>query len=91
LTPPDFFLWGYLKSKVCNCSQSLAALKVNIQEEIANISAETLCHIMKSAKLSLNFNAKDSHLPDIIFRTGKVVLMPINDIHQDLERILTFL
>ena len=28
LTAPDFFLWGYLKSKVCsNCSTDLRALK----------------------------------------------------------------
>jgi len=46
----DFFLWSYLKSKVyINRLQSLTALKVDIQEEIANISAETLCHVMKSA------------------------------------------
>ena len=43
LTVPDFFLWGYLKSKVCsNRPTDLHTLKGNIWEEIANISEETL-------------------------------------------------
>jgi len=35
---------------------------------------------------------KGGHLSDVIFRTwtGKIILMPINDIHQDLERILSY-
>jgi len=33
LTPPDFFMWCYLKSKVyINRPQSLVALKINIEE-----------------------------------------------------------
>jgi len=67
LTPSDFFLWGYFKSKVyINRPQSLAALKVNIQEEITNISAETLRHVMKSVqnRASACINAKGGHLPE---------------------------
>ena len=41
LTPPDFFLWGYLKSKVyVNKPRTVAELKDNIREEIAAIPAE---------------------------------------------------
>jgi len=43
LTAPDFFLWGYLKSKVYStCPTDLHALKENIWEKIAKISEETL-------------------------------------------------
>jgi len=50
--------------------QSLAALKVNIQEEIANISVKTLRHVMKSVQNRAGcINAKDGHLPDVIFCT----------------------
>jgi len=43
LTAPDFFLWGYLKSKVySNCPTDLHTLKENIWQEIAKLSDETL-------------------------------------------------
>ena len=43
LTAADFFLRGYLKSKVYgNRPTDLHALKENIQEEIAKLSEETL-------------------------------------------------
>ena len=49
LTAPDFFLWGYLKSKVYgNRPTDLHALKENIQEEIAKLSEETLQTVMHS-------------------------------------------
>ena len=49
LTAPDFFLWGYLKSKVySNRPIDLHGLKENIQEEIAKLSEETLQAIMHS-------------------------------------------
>jgi hypothetical protein len=49
LTAPDFFLWGYLKGKVCNNRPTdLHALKENIREEIANHSEQTLQVVMRS-------------------------------------------
>ena len=42
LTAPDFFLWGYLKSRVyINLPIDLHVLKENVQEEIAVLSKET--------------------------------------------------
>jgi len=43
LTAPDFFLWGYLKSKVYSTRPTdLHALKEKIQEEIAKCLEEKL-------------------------------------------------
>ncbi|XP_011065824.1 PREDICTED: uncharacterized protein LOC105152953 [Acromyrmex echinatior] len=48
LTAPDFFLGGYLKSKVyVNKPRTLDELKANIRQEIAAISAETLVKTME--------------------------------------------
>ena len=50
LTPPDFFLWGYLKSKVyVNKPRTVEELKENIREEIAAIPAEMLAAKIKIA------------------------------------------
>jgi len=49
LSAPDFFLWGYLKSKVYgNRPIDLHALKGNIREEIAILSEKTLQAVMRS-------------------------------------------
>jgi hypothetical protein len=43
LSPPDFFLWGHLKSVVClKHPHTLAELWINIQHYVANISQDTL-------------------------------------------------
>jgi hypothetical protein len=43
LTPPDYFLWGYLKQVVySNRLQTIEDLKQNIEVAISNISQETL-------------------------------------------------
>jgi hypothetical protein len=43
LTPPDYFLWGYLKQVVySNLLQTIEDLKQNIEVAISNISQETL-------------------------------------------------
>jgi len=48
-TAPDFFLWGYLTSKVySNRPTDLHTLKGNIREEIAKLSEETLQAVMRS-------------------------------------------
>ena len=50
LTLPDFFLWGYLKSKVyVNKPRNVEELKDNICEEIAAIPAEMLAKTMENA------------------------------------------
>jgi hypothetical protein len=47
LTAPDFFLWGYLKSKVyANKPNNLGDLKAAIRHEIQLISNETLAKVM---------------------------------------------
>ena len=71
LTPPDFFLWGYLKSKVyVNKPRTVEELKDNIREEIAAIPAEMLAKTMENAaKRAQNaINARGGHLRDIIFK-----------------------
>ena len=71
LTPPDFFLWGYLKSKVyVNKPRIVAELKDNIREEIAAIPTEMLAKTMENAaKRAQNaINARGGHLRDIIFK-----------------------
>lgn len=71
LTAPDFFLWGYLKSKVyANKPQTLEQLKANIRQEIAGISTETLRKTMENAekRTDLCMAANGGHLPDIIFK-----------------------
>ncbi|XP_018343288.1 PREDICTED: uncharacterized protein LOC108749221 [Trachymyrmex septentrionalis] len=70
LTAPDFFLWGYLKSKVyVNKPRTLDELKTNIRQEIAAISAETLFKTMENAakRALLAMQAQGDHLRDIIF------------------------
>lgn len=71
LTPPDFYLWGFLKSKVyANKPQNLRQLKVNIRREIRKISTETLEKVMKNAEKRAHLAIKENggHLHDIIFR-----------------------
>ncbi|QQP34944.1 Transposable element Tc3 transposase, partial [Caligus rogercresseyi] len=51
LSPCDFYLWGYLKSRVyVNRPRSLPDLKANIREEIANIPADTLVRVMANTR-----------------------------------------
>ena len=45
----DFFLWGYLKSKVyANKPESLRALKTNIRQEIAKIPVDIFQKMMEN-------------------------------------------
>lgn len=56
LTPCDFFLWGYLKSKVYKTPvESLEDLKTRIQAEIRSISRATLRKVWENTKFRLNF------------------------------------
>lgn len=71
LTAPDFFLWGYLKSKVySNKPETLEQLKANIRHEIAQITPETLANVMVNAEKRANLcvAAGGGHLADVIFK-----------------------
>lgn len=71
LTPMDFFLWGYLKSKVYDTNpRSIEALKENIQREMANITELTCRAVVDSFRRRLQ-ECRDRnglHLDDVIFK-----------------------
>ncbi|CAK1578615.1 unnamed protein product [Parnassius mnemosyne] len=72
LSPCDFFLWGFLKSRVyVNRPRTLQDLKNNIQEEIANITPALLQRVMTNTRNRYTqcIENKGRHLPDLIFKT----------------------
>jgi Helix-turn-helix domain (DUF4817) len=72
LTVPDFFLWGFLKSRVyINKPDTLQTLKDNIRHECENLSPDILEKVMKNAvkRARLVINSGGGHLSDIIFAT----------------------
>lgn len=72
LSPCDFFLWGFLKSRVyVNRPNTLEDLRANIRAEIANITAAMLVRVMNNARNRLRQCMENGgrHLPDIIFKT----------------------
>jgi hypothetical protein len=72
LTAPDFFLWGYVKSKVFenNPPRTIVDLKERIHLEINNITLATLHNVMGSfgVRLSQCVANQGRHLPDTIFK-----------------------
>jgi len=49
LTPPDYFLWGYLKGTVYrNKPRTTDALKANIAEEILAVTADVLARNLQN-------------------------------------------
>jgi len=49
LTPPDYFLWGYLKGRVYqNKPQTIDALKANITEEFQAVTADVLARTFQN-------------------------------------------
>ena len=70
LTAPDFFLWGYLKSKVYSTRPTdLHALKENIREEIAKLLEEILQAVMRSlTRVHLCIEEGGGHLKDIVHK-----------------------
>jgi len=49
LTPPDYFLWGYLKGTVYhNKPRTIDALKANITEEIQAVTADVLARTFQN-------------------------------------------
>ena len=72
LTLCDFFLWGFLKSRVyVNRPSTLQDLKTNIQEEIANITPAMLERVMTNARNQFTqcMENRGRHLSDLIFKT----------------------
>jgi hypothetical protein len=49
LTPPDYFLWGYLEGRVYqNKPRTIDALKANITEEIQAVTADVLARTFQN-------------------------------------------
>ena len=66
----DFFLWGYLKSKVCvRKPRTVDDLKVPIREEIATVPQEMLVNVMQNfeERLRTCVRQEGRHLSDIVF------------------------
>jgi len=66
----DFFLWGYLKSKVyVRKPRTVDDLKVSIREEIATVSQEMLVNVMQNFEESLRtcLRQEGRHFSDINF------------------------
>ena len=71
----DFFLWGYLKSKVyVRKPRTVDDLKVSIREEIATVPQEMLVNVMQNfeERLRTCVRQEGRHLSDIIFRNGVI-------------------
>jgi len=71
LSACDFFLWGYLKSKVyVQKPCTVDDLKVPIREEIATVPQEMLVNVMQNfeERLRTSVRQEGRHLSDIIFR-----------------------
>jgi len=64
----DFFLWGYLKSKVF-VRKPRTDLKVSIREEIATVPQEMLVNVMQNfeERLWTCVRQEGRYLSDIIF------------------------
>jgi hypothetical protein len=49
LTPPDYFLWGYLKGRVYQIKpRTIDALRANITEEIQAVTADVLARTVQN-------------------------------------------
>ena len=71
LTPCDYFLWGYMKTKVFETKpRTIADLKQRIQDEVA-ANRVMLLEIMNSFRSRLEewLRRNGSHLEGVIFKT----------------------
>ena len=69
LNPCDYFLWGYLKSRVYNpLPKNLDDLKTNIEREIKNINTNTLKNAILnfSKRCDLVIEAKGGHIDNLL-------------------------
>ena len=67
----DFFLWGYLKSKVyVRKPRTVNDLEVSIREEIATVPQEMLVNVMQNfeERFRTCLRQEGHHLSHIIFR-----------------------
>jgi len=67
----DFFLWGYLKSKVyVRKPRTVDDLKVSVREEIGTVPQEMLVNVMQNfeERLWTCVRQEGRHLSDITFR-----------------------
>jgi len=72
ITLCDYFLWGYLKTKVFETKpRTITDLKQRIQDEAAAIPVEMLREIMKSftSRIEECVRRNGSHLEGVIFKT----------------------
>ena len=72
LTPCDYFLWGYLKTKVFETRpRTIADLKQRTQDEVAAIPVEMLRQVMNSFRSRLEecLRRNGSHLEGVTFKT----------------------
>ncbi|KOC69520.1 hypothetical protein WH47_05463 [Habropoda laboriosa] len=68
LTPLDFFLWGFLKSKVyANNPKTIDELKNNIAAAINEIEFQLCENVLENWAKRIGL-VKKSHLNDIVFR-----------------------
>lgn len=71
LTVCDYFLWGYLKSKVyINKPRNIQELKDSIRQEIATVGEEMLGRAMQNFEERLQecVQKEGRHLTDVMFR-----------------------
>ena len=69
----DYFLWGYLKSRVyVNKPRTLLQLQANIEHEIAEISVNLTRRVIENFKrrAEVCIQNKGGHLNDVIFKTN---------------------
>ena len=71
-TPLDFFLWGYLKSKIyANSPTTIQQLKDAIAQQINEISPQLCTEVIRNFDHRVNVCRRSlgEHLGDIIFHT----------------------
>jgi hypothetical protein len=72
LTACDFFLWGYLKSRVYQEEppRTIEALKQRIRDEVAQIRPEMLLNVMTNFRTQLEqcLRLNGRYLSDVIFK-----------------------
>ena len=71
LIPLDYFLWGYVKSKVYeNKPETLDELEANIQHIIGDITPAVLNRVIENwtSRLEHVRVSRGGHMPEIIFK-----------------------
>ena len=72
LSDCDYFLWGYLKSRVFTSKpRTIAELKQSIKEEIATIPEQMTRRVMENLGVRLKQCLRNGgrHLSDVLFKT----------------------